>query len=533
MFAQLRGWISSLFTPSQPALDGMRLGPDDNVDNPLMLQFFTWDTLHPTLSWWGHLENEIPSLAIMGFTQLWLPPPNKGENKVREVIIFVEFSTPVKKGRGYDAYDLWDLGTVETRWGGREAYLRACHAARSHGVDVLVDAVLNHKLGADACERFPAIPVNPQNRLEDAGPERIISVTNDVGVDRFRLQRQRWEGLQRLEMEAGALQWHVSIGITRRGQVVSTGSPALAIRAGQSMYVHTELGNYDYLLGVDIDHRHPQVQKDMLDWGVWILQTTGASGFRLDAIKHMDYRFILKFLKHTRNNLQRSNIFAVSEFWSGDLKSIIPYIKICRGATSFFDVPLHMNFHEASKQGSKYDLRRILDNTIVKAFPRDAVTFVDNHDTVKGQSLESWVSTDFKLQAYAIILLRRAGHPCVFYGDLYANEECGDARIEKLLPALIEARKRFAYGRCDDYLLEQSCIGFVRAGDSKHAGCAVVLSNREPGPSHSLRMSVGSENANTTYRPLMHESDATVSVDSEGWGSFSCPANGVQIWVRE
>lgn len=47
---------------------------------------------------------------------------------------------------------------------------------------------------------------------------------------------------------------------------------------------------------------------------------------------------------------------------------------------SFFDVPLHNNFWHASKAGSKYDLRKILDNTVMGLQPKDAVTFVDNHE---------------------------------------------------------------------------------------------------------------------------------------------------------
>lgn len=41
------------------------------------LQFFTWESQHESMSWWRHLEAEIPVLGKMGFTQIWLPPPNK------------------------------------------------------------------------------------------------------------------------------------------------------------------------------------------------------------------------------------------------------------------------------------------------------------------------------------------------------------------------------------------------------------------------------------------------------------------------
>jgi alpha-amylase len=48
--------------------------------------------------------------------------------------------------------------------------------------------------------------------------------------------------------------------------------------------------------------------------------------------------------------------------------------------TAFFDVPLHYNFHRASKEGSNFDLRTIFDDTITSIRPDDAVTFVDNHE---------------------------------------------------------------------------------------------------------------------------------------------------------
>ncbi|KAG5637164.1 hypothetical protein H0H81_005567 [Sphagnurus paluster] len=134
-----------------------------------------------------------------------------------------------------------------------------------------------------------------------------------------------------------------------------------------------------------------------------------------------------------------------------------------------------MNFCEASKKRSRYDLRNILKDTIVNAKPNDAVTFVDNHDTVNGVQ---YVESNFKPQAYAIILLRGKGYPCVFYGDLYPNHEYNEM-VATSLTQLIDARKKFAYGETNDYVSDKNCIGFVRSGDSTHPGCAVVLSNAD------------------------------------------------------
>lgn len=521
-----------------PALSNMRLqGPArDGDENPLMMQFFTWEAEHPQMSWWRHFEAEVPTLAAMGVSQVWLPPPNKAMRK---------------QGQGYDAYDLWDLGefyqkgTIATRWGTKEELVRAVAIANAHGIDVLVDAVLNHKLGADRLEKFNATPVDPNDRLRDIGPTREIE--GWTGFD-FNGRAEQYSCLKWTYEHFTGVDWDHK---TRTKGVWRITSEK---HEGWSEWVDNENGNYDYLLGIDIDHRHPEVRKDLMKWGTWVLQTTGGAGFRLDAIKHMDRRFLLSFIKHVRETLGRPDLFSVAEYWSTDLEPIKPYIRVFQGLVTFFDVPLHYNFHQASKAGSKYDLRKILDNSIMKFRPGDAVTFVDNHDTQIGQTLESWVDTNFKLQAYALILLYGEGHPCVFYGDLYPNEECYDSSIAIGLKRLMEARKNFAYGARTDYFSHPNCVGLVRRGDPKssagHGGCAVLVSNADTGlpedqesggavatsavPVHTLRMNVGSENAGATYCGYLSSGNPgeVVRIDADGWGAFTCPEGGLQVWVK-
>ena len=64
---------------------------------------------------------------------------------------------------------------------------------------------------------------------------------------------------------------------------------------------------------------------------------------------------------------------------------------------------------------------------------------------------------------------------CIFYGDLYSDNECYDPRIGPKLELLTQARKNFAYGPTTDYFQYRDCIGFVRSGDAHHPGCAVVI----------------------------------------------------------
>lgn len=66
---------------------------------------------------------------------------------------------------------------------------------------------------------------------------------------------------------------------------------------------------------------------------------------------------------------------------------------------------------------------------------------------------------------------------CIFYGDLYPNQECYDDAIALELKLLLEVRKKHAYGEIKDYFVHKNCIGFVRKGDSQHRGCVVVISN--------------------------------------------------------
>lgn len=68
----------------------------------------------------------------------------------------------------------------------------------------------------------------------------------------------------------------------------------------------------------------------------------------------------------------------------------------------------------------------------------------------------------FKPLAYALILLRAQGQPCIFYGDLYgitggpspSGPSCGGK-----LPILTRARKLYANGEQRDYFDKRNCIG--------------------------------------------------------------------------
>jgi len=290
--------------------------------------------------------------------------------------------------------------------------------------------------------------------------------------------------------------------------------------------------NYDYLMGTDIDHRHPEVRDDTLNWGPWILKTLGdnAAGFRFDAIKHFDRDFLANFIKHVRRETGQPNLFAVGEFWKDSTNDISRYLDGLGAQFSAFDVPLHYNFKEAADAGRNFDIRRVWDGSVVQARPVDAVTFVDNHDTQIGQQLASWVSPAFKPLAYAMILLRGQGYPCVFWGDLYG---CGGDNPQQAVSSLstfIKARNLFSYGETRDYWDDHpNCVGWVRVGDNAHDGCAVVLSNGDHGWKW---MDVGREHAGEEWTDVLGWHRDVVKINGDGWGKFMCHAQSVSIWVK-
>jgi alpha-amylase len=242
----------------------------------------------------------------------------------------------------------------------------------------------------------------------------------------------------------------------------------------------------------DVDFAHPEVQKDVIAWGEWIVNQCKLSGFRFDAVQHFSENFTNDFVRNLEEKFGKDKLFCVGEFWVGNVDSLCGYLKDMHHKFSLFDAPLLYNFSRISTTENR-DLRSVFDKTLVKAEPYNAVTLVMNHDTQPGQTVETPIEGFFKPLAYSLILLRQEGYPQLFYGDLYGmkgkNPEpvaCGGK-----LPDLTLVRKLYAYGDQEDYFDEPNCIGFVRRGTWDHpAGLACVMSNAGPGQKRVRRIAL-------------------------------------------
>jgi alpha-amylase len=487
--------------------------------NGVMMQYFHW--YNPADGkFWQEVTNNAGDLAKAGITALWLPPAYKANGGAYDV--------------GYGVYDLYDLGefdqkgSVRTKYGTKEEYLNAIKALHSNNIKVYADTVLNHKMGGDATEEVKATPFPQDDRLNPLGGLEDVKVYTHFYFPGRKGKYSNFEW-----------HWYHFDGVDYNDYQPDRKNTVYLLEGKEfDDHVALENGNFAYLMGADLDFQEESVREELTNWGKWYLDITGADGFRLDAVKHISAWFFPQWLDAMEKHAGR-DLFVVGEYWSPDLPSLHWYLDSLGDRMSLFDVTLHYNFHYASKAGGNYDMRKILKGTLMEQRPYHAVTFVENHDSQPLQALESVVDPWFKPLAYAIILLRGEGYPCIFYADYYGStyEDYGKDgnKHEIYMPShryiidkLLYARHNYAYGAQYDYFDHQNRVGWTRLGDSEHPkAMAVLLSD---GLGGTKWMEVGKPN--TKFIDITEHITEPIYTNEQGWGEFTCNGGSVSVWVE-
>lgn len=486
-------------------------------------------------SHWSLMRNLLPEFKAMGITSIWIPPACKGTSL---------------NDNGYGIHDLYDLGEFktrggrETKWGSKEELVALCAEAKELAVGIVFDAVLNHKAAADGCEEAVAIKVDPDDRTKDV--EKKPKIIESWTRFSFDARGNKYSSMKYNKAHFSGIDWDGKSREKAIFKFVGT-RPDGSKKDWAKDVARSENGNYDYLMFADVDFGHSEVKEDVKHWGRWLKdELPGVTGFRLDAVKHYSASFQNEFMTCVQEYATQKgeSFFFVGEYWSAKSKVLSRHIDTTFGGNMhLFDVKLMYNFHDFST-GRLRDLRKVLQNSLVELNPHRAVTFVTNHDTQESQSLAAPVQPWFIPHAYAIILLRREGHPCVFWGDIYGTQgpqprvpACGGRLVR-----LIKARSLFAGGTQVDYFSakssaspeqsDPSCIAWYRKWRSHSAGnigLVVVLSISWSWKKRKLN--VGSDFAGQIWTDIMGWAWSGVLIDKDGFGDFPVGPRTISVWT--
>ena len=464
---------------SAPAPTAAVASPNATVANGVMMQGFYWDVPVTTAAgtWWQNLGAKATELKAAGITALWLPPAYKGGSK---------FDV------GYGVYDRYDLGefnqkgTVPTRYGTIGQLQAAISALHGQGIQVYEDMVMNHLTSADNQEL-----ANNQYNV-------YTSFTYPGRNNTYSNYQWHWYNFSATQQAPnnGWYQW-----------------------AAYDFQPYANGDAYDNLLGSEIRYADINNANETINWGNWITTKLNLDGYRLDATKHIQTAYVNRWL----DNVKTNGRFAVSEAWFRNLSDMNNYASATGGRTSLFDVPLHYTFADMSNGNGSWDMRGLQFAGFTEANGALSVSFVDNHDTDQtGGALFSPVS-NLKMLAYAYILTREKGYPCVFYKDYY---EYGlGAQIKKL----IQIRQANAFGAANEYtsINDADVYAYSRAGDASHKGLLVLLN--DGGSSRSKGITTPFKNATLTDQT--GNVSGTITTNASGYATFSVPARSYAVWV--
>jgi alpha-amylase len=176
----------------------------------------------------------------------------------------------------------------------------------------------------------------------------------------------------------------------------------------------------------------------------------------------------------------------------------------------------------------------LLNRTLVQENPLLAVTIVENHDTQPLQPLASPVAAWFKPLAYAVVLLRDEGYPCVFaadYDGAHYRDRGYEIRMDShgwMIDLFMDARRKYTFGRRRDYFDHRHTVGWTFQGEAGRKSMAVLMTNCED---DAKWMETG--RAHRIYHDITRHVGETVRTNEHGWAPFKTRGGKVSVWVED
>lgn len=555
--------------------------------NGVVFQFFHWyldkdDSYQNNKPLWVFLKEEANHLRKIGIDAVWIPPAYKGASG--------------ENSSGYDAYDRFDLGefndkgTFRTKYGTKQELHDAINALHGYKkldngdlvkdsnkkyIQVYGDIVLNHQAGGDVDDFWQAIRVDKDNRNNERwepGFESGLIEIKAFTKFNFTARAKKYSSFTWKACHFDSVDSTDQIrqdGKVFNEQGGKEGKYIYRFLYNESGYqpqvknfekwVSLEKGNFDFLQDSDFDYGRFDVREEMKYWGKWVTEEIGLDGLRLDAIKHISAGYIREWVGHVRAKTGKP-LFTVGEYIAGETSTLHGYIKEVTASDQYpqditlFDFPLRFLFQRASWEGEAFDLRTLNYNTLMAEQPAKAVTFVENHDYQFGREFNSHVREWFKPLAYAFILLRDRGYPCVFFADYYGShdkfEHQGQPSGREYIDLLLKLRKQFALGE-ERFYSDRNVAGWVRMGGVPGAkGAMSVVINNSYGVVKAIRMNTGRFNKRFYHLATIKLKDNKFLVtknrydlygdkaeglqtDRYGWADFLADGGTAAIWIED
>jgi alpha-amylase len=439
-----------------------------------MLQAFYWDCPREDQKehkWWNTIRAQVPSLAKVGFTALWLPPVHKAAN----------LGGP---SMGYDPYDYYDLGefnqkgSLPTWFGSRSELLALIADAHRNSMGVIADVVINHNSGADAPE---VNPISGQSRWTLFKPKSGKFPRN-------------WECFH------------------------------------PNMYESWDEMAFGDM--PDLSHRNPYVYTELLKLARWLIEEIGFDGFRFDFVKGYGANTITAIQEYRyQRDGKLFQPYGVAEFWD-NARAIENWVDLANFSNSnpvdAFDFPMREMLKALCDQYG-FSLRSLATwDTVTQHQPQSVVTFVENHDLRDpGRPI-----VNDKLLAYSYILSHE-GYPCVFWHD-YFNYNLALAGTANGIDALVQAHERYAGGAAQTLYLDDDLYIMQRTGYDGKPGLLYVLNNRGDAW-HGAWATTQWQNATLTPVAWWGTNDRSRPEDrttaGDGPGQFFAAARGYAVYV--
>lgn len=301
--------------------------------------------------------NHLPYLNAMGFTALWCTP-------------YLENN---QKEQSYHGYAITDFYRIDPRFGTIEDALELSESAKSHGIKLIMDIVLNH-----------------------CGSGHWWM--NDMPM-------QDW------------INYYLDLKITNHRRTTNQDPHA----ASEDAELMTHGWFVDSMPDLNVDN---VLLKDyLIQNSIWWVEYMNLSGIRIDTYPYPGKTFMSEWCSRILGEFPNLNI--VGEEWSLN-PMIISYWQRGKQNTdgyegnlpSLFDFPNRYELIRALSQqgGSGFDsLYEMLANDFIYAAPDDLVVFLGNHDTSR-YLVELGNDTDWARNAMVWLATTR-GIPQFYYGD--------------------------------------------------------------------------------------------------------------------